>query len=295
METESKLQPTQEANAEEREEALKTRMMAIQFEYADRLSKGEIPFVDGTKKSMSFEEAVLEYTRVRKEVRQVYSDRTGSWNFDTEEYKAVAQKVELAISQEREQAQDLNVLASKIPEIIEAAVSEFPKQKIESRDGRNDAGLIHYFVLSGRKDIEDYGVDPMGTYIDIHFDALFKQKNEQGEKMGVFQALEAFERSMQKIAEDVKEKHPEADAIIGASWILDPKIGLSKKAGFKGLKPIRGTGFSQGNGFWGQFIDFNGQIKEDEVEKFLKTGEPKYKLTVGHIPIREFLKKYREG
>lgn len=293
METEPKIQFAQESNPEEREETIKNRMLAIQLEYADKLSKGEIPFVDGTKKEMSFEEAVLNYTRVRKELRQAYSDRTGRWDFDNnEEYGAMAEKVKDAIRQELEQSQDLNVLAGKIYELIGLAANEIPPKELIKKDSRHEAGLIHYFVMSGMKELEDYGVDPKGTYIDIHFDALFKQKNEQGKPMSIFQALEAFEKSMHEIAGDVEQKYPKADAVIGASWILDPKIGLSKKMGFRGLKPVRGTGFSQGNGFWGQFIDFNGQIKEDEVKKFLQTGKPKYKLTVGHIPIAEFLEKY---
>ena len=43
---------------------------------------------------------------------------------------------------------------------------------------------------------------------------------------------------------------------------------------------------------WLQFVDMNGNIKEDMAKQLLETGEMPYKAHLGYIPIKDFYERY---
>jgi hypothetical protein len=194
------------------------------------------------------------------------------------------------IAREREFVPDMNSLVLRLDEIIVNATDRLPKGEASAKDPldeRENAGLMTYQVRSGMKGLEKYGISKEDLCADIHIEAMFKQKvGQENKKLDKADVESAF----RQIAQNIKEKHQDIKAVVGSSWLLDSRI--ASKLGFQGMEPYKGNGFSEGNGFWWQFIDAEGQIKQKEVDKFLETGKPKYRFMVGFIPINEFLEKY---
>jgi len=292
-------EPIQEASVENHEKLLYNRILAIQLSYAERVSNGDIPFIDGEFKKMDFPEAVAKYTLVQRLARRAYMKKTGIYierdlEIELENNKEFANffnEVMQDIAKEREFVSDMNSLVLRLDETIANAADRLPRGEEPARDTldeREDAGLITYQIRSGMKGLEKYGISIEDLCADIHIEAIFKQKaSQENKKLSKADVESAFRQLAQNIMEQQNVK-----AVVGSSWLLDSKVASA--LGFRDLNPYKGEGFSEGYAFWGQIIDAEGQIKQEEVDKFLQTGKPKYRMMVGHIPIDEFLEKYGE-
>lgn len=300
MNPEHKSEPIQESSVEAHENLLRERMLSIQLEYAFKLSNGEIPFVDGTQNTGDLKSAIIDYTMVERQIREAYTERTGKYAYTetdgeyTAEYDDLVNKILSETLNEYGQNKDFNALASRVNEIIKNNIDLLPAGEVKNHEfpDRENLGLIGYSVMPGAKGLEKYGISRSDQCVSIHFDALYKHKDEQGRGLNVLSLKDPLLKSFEQLAKEIKEKHNDAKAIIATSWLLDPKTPLSKVIKFHIVSSWNQHGLTRANSFWGQFIDEDGQIKQAEVDKFLKTGKPKYRATVGYIPIDEFLEEY---
>ncbi|MEI8270218.1 MAG: hypothetical protein WCG45_02520, partial [bacterium] len=149
---------------------------------------------------------------------------------------------------------------------------------IEDRIGLIDFGMDSNLgnILPGS------GISDEDICMQIHFEDFFKQQNSDVKNL-------FSSNSLEKLALEIVEKHPETKAVVGKSWLMDTAI--AKRIGFKVYN--RNFDIKENIGsFWGQFVDSNGQIKNNDVLKFLETGEPHYKIAAGAIMVEDFLGKY---
>ena len=287
-----------EVSAEEREKLLRDRMLCVQFEYMVKLLKGE-PFIDGSVVSDTFEEAIVKYTRLERDIRTAYTKRTGKHAYSedgkhTEEYDVLVKGIFSEINKDYTQNPDAFPDIHRINQVTEDSINALPEGEggENHKDKREKVGSVEYSVVHGPKGFEEYGISKDDDCVELHF--IPPAQREDGRTSGVLSLRKNIEESFGRIARRVKEEHLTAKAVTANSWLLDPKIKFAQKLGFKGLSQYGGTGFIRSNAFWGQFIDENRQVKEGEVQKFLETGIPKYRATLGYIPIEEFLEKYGE-
>ena len=295
--------PTQESSIEDREKLLSDRILSIQLRYSERMSSGEIPFIDGSFKQMDFAQAASAYTWLPRRIRHDYAKRTGielggreleSYLDENEgEFANIFHEIMDNISKERELTTGANELAVRSEEIVTSIIERLPQAEVrgakDERIGRDDVGSITYKVAKDMRGLEEHGISPDDLCADVHFEPMYTRKlSPENRKLGIAD----IEDSFGQLAKNIKEKHQDVKAVVGSSWLLDSQVVA--RLGFIGLEPYEGNGFSQGIGFWGQFIDAEGQIKQKEVDRFLETGKPKYRHMVGLIPIDEFLEKYRE-
>ena len=158
-------------------------------------------------------------------------------------------------------------------------LSKAEKEQEEQGNHRKKAGLIDYDVTDSIDTVEEFGISTMDEVAGIHFEKMYKQEGKL--------SFESLKESFEKLAVEIVEKHPEARAVAGASWLLDTPI--AKRYGFHIYKKVKKLNY---NSIWLQFIDKDGQINRGRLDEFLKTGEIKHSEAYGIIPVEEYLKKY---
>ena len=277
------------------QEKLIADFLKVQLRYAVKLHKQEIPQLNGKKEPLGFEEAIINNTRLSKKIENAYREKTGyqgDVNYD-ETYKAVMLKILSDIHYQYDQNPDTNEWIEKVDECIAGNVDGLPKsESVEKFVGEHgQVGIIKYNVIDDPKMTEVFfkaGVIAENSVcIEIHFAPIFMQKSKQENRR---LAVLSIKSALKDLAALIKEKHPEAEAVIGESWLLD--TSLAKKLGFTVLDNRSKPRSARGHGFWGQFIDENGNMREDKVQQLLETGTAEHDAKAGYILTEEFLKLY---
>lgn len=284
----------------EEREKLDLDFLKIQLTYAVGLHKKTIKGLDGKFKEIDFESAIISCTRISKEIGKAYYERRGYWGdiSDKEEYEAVTKKILSDIHREYDKNPNSDEWMISVKNCIANNINALPEKTssaqevIESKNESGRVGMFFYIVKSyeeglkglGAEGLEEAGISPGENYIEVHFQL-------GGKKLSVSFGKE----SLNSLAKEIKEKHLEgAGAIIGNSWLLNKRL-VTQRIGFKILENSEKQKVSQsGNGFWGQFIDESGKMREDKVKKLLETGEAEYAAKSGYIPMEDFLRLYGE-
>ncbi len=128
---------------------------------------------------------------------------------------------------------------------------------------------------------EDMKFSKFDHFIEIHVTDFYKSEEKN---LGI----ELIKKELGIIAENIIDKNPETVAVIGKSWILDTP--LADKLGFRRVK--NKTNKQNDFSTWSQFINKDGQINQQRLDKFLKSGELPYKSVTAYIKTEEFLKRY---
>ncbi|ETB63928.1 TPA: hypothetical protein DIC38_01645 [Candidatus Nomurabacteria bacterium] len=153
--------------------------------------------------------------------------------------------------------------------------------KLPEKSGPS-AGLIH-FNVKGYEELEKFGISDMDDCLEIHFEELYKQKEKDSNLKSIFSG-----DSLSILASKIVDEYPQVKAITANSWLVDSPIG--KRIGF--IVSGRKEQVSGNEGFWGQFIDENGKLNKERMNKFIKTGIPDFYTSKGFIKTEDFLKKY---
>lgn len=286
-----------ESSTEQKEKKINQRMLECQFEYADKLRKREIKFLNGENVDIDgFESIIRNYTRIPIKVRQAYRSRTGKGAGGLEndaEYLDVLGRVVAEICGQYEADHDFKILSLKSPEIISDIVDALPQSEKQRED--MGAGVLGYEISRPSGEIaEKFDVDPLKDCIDIHFASLFVQQGQKGKEHLTRESLpEETKKSCIELAQIIREKYPDVAGVICTSWLLDTDW-FAGALGFEADKSIlaNGTGFTKGNGFWGQFISKTGEIKESWIEDLLAGQEPKHRAKSNFISKEEFLRMH---
>ena len=289
-------------SVEDGEKKLEKEMENLQLEYVARVWEKKIPPPEhNADKAMSFEEMLKSYGDLNSKIYWAYIDRTGDNTGAREGERDPAQEFAGGVLKEIHAAYDADpaTWTSKIDGIIKSSVSKFPEslqKKVpnfvsktfhavssgfnrESR--RKSAGLIEYYLEMSRGDDPRTGTKEGEEYMSIHFAELYKQKKGDSAVANIFSS-----KSLEKLAEDM-EKNPNIKSVATMSWLLGSPVG--ERIGFHSF-PIEPE--MRGKGFWGQFVNQNGEIDQARAKQFLETGKAPFEMREGYIPREEFLQKY---
>ena len=164
-------------------------------------------------------------------------------------------------------------------------------QRIEE-EGMDNTGILSEFtagqlVFDFNKDPNGFlaesglNINPEDECANIHLDPLYK-KALKGEDTSIF-----FTKSLQELAVKIVTKYPGVKAVTGFSWIMDTPV--AKRWGFNVVYREK---YSDSAGFWGQFVNSNGQIDQDRARMFLETGKAPFSPALGVILVANFLERY---
>ena len=266
-----KMEPIVAENVETHEKELKKRLQLIQLDFADikfseeKKSNPDLKFLDIIKKYTAFEKNIAnEYQRrcsigkeefekiqasILEEINKIYENGGKEWKEEAVNF--ITEKVELL----------------------------GPFNFNDSEPGKEKAGIINYKLEKGKLGFEKFGIDEEDSFINVHFDEVYLQK----EKVGKKKLIESLER----LAKDIVEKYPETQYVVGRSWILDNP--LAERLGFEIVE--REASLDHTSTWW-QLMDRNGQINEKKKSELLREGALPSQVALGLIKVEEFLKRY---
>lgn len=155
---------------------------------------------------------------------------------------------------------------------------EKKKQLVEIEPLRRLAGLN---PDSRHQSLLNHGFLANDSVLEIHIKPAFRAER------GKIQ-LGDIERGFERVANQIVNRDRSAKAVVGCSWLMDTPI--AKRLGFVQVPeaelPL--NDFST----WFQFVDENGQIHQDRVNKMLETGELPFRNMLGYAPTEDFLRRY---
>ena len=289
---------SREKSVDKKEKELMQKILETQFEYSTRLMKKEIKFLNGEYVDInSSEDVVKNWTRIPTEIKNAYCKRTGKKRSGLKEdlvYKEALNKIVGEICLKYEKGCSLEFLSSKSFDVIFDVVNALPEPVgVESlREQNKRAGVFEYNVYRpDEKEAEQYGIDHLKDYIDIHFAALFKQQAESGkEHLTRANLEEEIKKSCRQLALAIETTHPNVAGVICTSWLIDTDwfvgaVGFDKEESIL----VNGNGFTKDGSFWGQFIGANGELKKERVQNLLKGQKPKYGAKFNFISRERFL------
>ncbi len=285
-------------------ESARQELLDYQFQYIEKIDRGDITtpeedtdfdetndyykFRKNFKEKLtnSFSKYLFDYTTLDNQLVEEYYKRVGKKDFNEEICNNWLQNIfnEIGIiydSQDMEWRENVfSFIKEKINE-IGPEKKDYNDEDEEKEKKEKNLGLIHFNVTKEKK-LSEYGLRPKDACLDVHLSDLYKQKEENSEIVNIFSG-----NSWSQLACDIVDKHPDIKAVIGRSWLIDSPLG--QRIGFTKY----GENKSLRNGsFWGQFIDENGKIKKEKIDKFLRTGQPDYFVSMGFIKVKDFLGKY---
>jgi hypothetical protein len=273
-------------SAAETSEQMLRKMREYQFKYADGLMRKNIDFLNGEKVEIKgFEDIVRNWTRIPLEIRDAYCKRTGKNQHELQEdaeYKDIFDKIVAEICGQYELNSDFETLSSKSFEIVSDVINTLPQS--EKQVEEHKVGVLSYNIEKSDKDGKDY--------VDIHFRSLFmQQQTEPGKEHLTREELpEEIKKSCEQLAEIIKKNHPNVAGVMCTSWLVDTDwfadaVGFDRRESTLANE----TGFTKGNGFWGQFISKTGEFKEDKAKSLLSGQKPKHLAMFNIISSEEFL------
>ena len=306
LDSAEKALPPAKKSIEIRERELQQKILECQLEYGVKLMRKEIKFFnkergqDGEFVDIeSFEDVVKNWTRIPVEIRIQYCLRTGASKKGLKEdavYKEIFDRIIVEICKEYKKNPNLKVLSAKSLSIISDIINTLlaPVKELVEEE-RKEVGVLKYEIIRPSEyDRQEYGLDPLKDYIDIHFDSLFWQQAQPGKEHLTRENLpDEIKKSCARLGQIIKEKYPDAAGVICTSWIVGVDW-FADAVGFK-RKPITaGNGMEKGNGFWGQFISKTGLPKEKKLENFVSGNEPEYRTMFNLVSLEDFLETHAE-
>ncbi len=295
MNLESIAQPIQGHNIEEHSELLDEKITAIKLEYVDRIFLKKIaPFGEQGESHVD----VNDFTGLLNKYTPVLS-RAINYRRNTLP-EGVDWKTEMYASLEKEFSDKIlsfykndhenwiqkteEFLQIEKAKAIVTIVGTNSTLTTEQEEPKQTAGLIHYDIEYNHNNFFESTEDKINKdtrCMFIHLESLYK-KILADASTSIFPT-----ESFNKLAEQIVDTYSSVEVIAGHSWVMNTAI--AKRAGFKvidnNVEDVTGA-------FWGQFIDFKGQINIERVKKFLETGIPPYKVVWGYMKTEDFLKKY---
>lgn len=282
-------------------ENIHEELLDYQFQYIDKLETKKIKELEDKeieklndsekfKKSFEdnldtlFEKNLFKYTDFSNDLRDEYKKRVKN-NYDYDDnFKEFLKNVFIQIDNEHLKNKNWkdsvkNITTENLNKIGPVI---YNKNSEEIRPGKEKLGLIDFNLLE-TDEFKNFGIDEMDTCLEIHFEDLFSQKQKNNEINNIFS-----KESLSQLAIDIVEEYTETKFIVGRSWLIGSPIG--RRIGFDTFYNDK-VAYNSGR-FWGQFINENGQIKKEKIQKFLDTGVPEFLPSVGFIKVEDFLKKY---
>lgn len=288
--------PIKVESLKDHESIIRDRMVDLQLEYIDRLLKNLIP-KPVEEIEMSFSNLLIKYSFFKKIIKIEYRKRNNYDEGNNEEknkfedmLKKISEKCSLIYEKHEEDWKDkIKILMmeeiNNLPlthnvEISEAIETIFAEDH-EEKEGL--AGLIEYEICDEVEDFKEAGIDPDDLCIRIHFENYFKQvkENDGAKKISI-------NDSFVELAKKIVEEDNYVKAIIAKSWLMN--TNRANRIGFHIINVKKEP--SSNSGFWGQFIDKDGQINKKNVEQLMLTGKAPYYQAKGYMMTEEFLKKY---
>jgi hypothetical protein len=266
------IRPIEAENLEKHGEELEKRLRVIQLSFAERKLAEE----KENDPELKFSAVMGMYTSLIEDLRMEYKKRRSKKEEGFGEFlQPIVVEIDRMYGQKKEGWQE---------EIIDLAFRKMKELGPVQSDGKKipedkKAGFIHYDIQTGNDAYEKYGIENADTILEIHFEEAYRQGSEIN--------ASKLKDSLELLAAAIVKQYPQTKHIIGRSWLLDHKI--AERMGFKIIE--RTDSLDHGSTWW-QFMDKNGQISKDRMERFAKTGELPFKVALGIIPVEEFLKKY---
>ena len=283
MKLETLQKPIKTDSIEQHEKELLDKMIGFELEYVERIFLKKIPPLSEYSETDDFSKLVENCTEIPSRIgRCVHREsNTGDADFLRLKEKIMSEICDLYQSDHEHWIERTNGLLEK--ELKEYEDAERKKEKESRYNKENKAGLIDFNMETDLGHLlPGSGISDSDICLQIHFEDFYKQQN--GDTKNLFSS-----KSLEKLALKIVDEHPETKAIVAQSWLVDTAV--AKRIGFT----VYDRDFdisAVGGSFWGQFIDSNGQIKSNEILKFIKTGEPPYRTVAGAIMVEDFLSKY---
>jgi len=147
-------------------------------------------------------------------------------------------------------------------------------------DTSENDDIISCNIVSKLKYMESLGYDPAGTFMEIHFDSLYRH----GEK----NIRSAIKDELGRVAKDIVEHHPDVQAVVATSWLMG--TGLAERFGFTVLEDVEVT--QEGHQLRGQLITQDGSVHEDRRKAYIEGKDLPFKVKCGYISVDDFLARY---
>lgn len=149
----------------------------------------------------------------------------------------------------------------------------------------NPVGPFRYQLRDGfGKSLRDFGIGDADECLEIHFERLYRQKDRH---QGL--SFKTIRADLEKLAEVIVKNYPQTKAVVGTSWLMSsqaaPKLGFT-------VIDIEPTDEKVKMDTWSQFIDKDGQINRQRLEKFISTGAPPVKSRTGVMTVEDFLRRH---
>jgi hypothetical protein len=280
-------------DSSKRFENLEEELLDYQLQYVEKLQEGIIkPLHEKTEVyKETFSDYISEYTNFRQYLTDRYCKIKGNSMYENEEERARFNQWYDSVVNEVILSHDSDVknYRNNISKIFKngfdklTPIPEVDNKYLLNNENEERAGLIHFNTTKAMGEFKDFGINEGDDCISIHFKDLIQQKSKDHTVNNIFSG-----ESLSILALKIIEKYPQTKAIIAESWLIDSAIG--ERVGFTPSKKIYNV--VQDSRFWGQFLDGNGKIKKDEIQKFINTGIPEYYVTDGFIMTKDFLEKY---
>ncbi len=282
-----------------KKEGLHKAMLGYQFDYIDRLKKNLIKPLEDSKYGKETEglgDILIQNTTFGGYVGDAYVHRRHRVDWENKEEWRVHRKARKSfvnhliqkinfLEADNQEEWSLN-WKDKTLELIEKEINDLGSIIDESEKQENNrAGLIGVEQKRAGEFAFERGwvKSPFEDVINIHLEELNQQKNKDGTIKNIYSG-----ESLSKLAEKIILECPQVKTVVAESWIVDSPIG--RRIGLELDKRNKDT--SAGIGFWGQFINEKGEVKEEKIKKFIETGIPDHYNAIGHMGVEDFLRKY---
>jgi hypothetical protein len=287
MNLENIFKPIEQKKIEKHEKELENNLLEIQFQYVDNLFSKKIePFSDDMK-TENFREMLSLYTEIPSRIMKFRYGEVSEKELNLLKDKILDKVSDFYFNNKEHWVEEAEKLLNEETKKYEREERDYKRISGQFEEAlgvkeKYTAGLIGFEINTHfNKLLTGSGISEDDDCLQIHFEELYKQK--KGDEKNLFS-----DNSLEKLAIKIIEEFPQTKAIVAQSWLMDTPI--AKRIGFTVYN--KDFDVADGGMFWGQFIDNEGQIKKEEVLKFLETGQPKYKIAAAAIKVEDFLKKY---
>lgn len=172
-------------------------------------------------------------------------------------------------------------IAGYLKKMEDDTLKEFPEYGKINHEPKNKIGLLKYVSTEDdglnaemRDGMNKEGFKNTDQFIMLHLDSAFKNEN----------GIKDARKWLGELAEIIIDQYPQIKAVIGSSWLFDHR-SVQRLVGFKNM-------YDDGGINWNQFVDEDGQIKKNSIEKLFEDGKPPYKNLVAYDGIISFLRKF---
>lgn len=181
-------------------------------------------------------------------------------------------------------------LYREYPERVTELVGQYITHESEAlgeapQSGRpeNAVGPFRYQIKDGLgKTLGDFGIDDADECLEIHLERLYKQEDQN-------YSFKKIQADFENLAEVIVKNYPQTKAVVGTSWLMNSRI--VRRLGFTVID-AEPADDKVGMETWSQFIDKDGQVNRQRLEKFISIGAPPVKSRTGVMTVEDFLRHY---